>query len=144
MGAGLVLECSHADGSVSRSAPGHLVARGALFVTAFDAAAENAADKATARKLATDGIELYQAGKYPEALDRLERAEALFDAPVHLLYIARTQSALNVRVEAAETYRKLVRVKLDAARPRRSSKPSTTARRSSPNSSPRSRRSRSR
>jgi hypothetical protein len=90
---------------------------GALFVTAFDAAAENAADKATARKLATEGIELYQAGKYPEALDRLERAEALFDAPVHLLYIARTQSALNRWVEAAETYRKLVRVKLDAGAP---------------------------
>ncbi len=89
----------------------------ALFVTPFEALAENAADKATARKLATEGIELYQAGKYPEALDKLERAEALYDAPVHLLYIARAESALNRWVEAAETYRKLVRVKLDHGAP---------------------------
>jgi hypothetical protein len=90
---------------------------GALFVTSFEALAENAADKATARKLATEGIELYQAGKYPEALDKLERAEALYDAPVHLLYIARTERELNRWVEAAETYRRLVRVKLDAGAP---------------------------
>jgi hypothetical protein len=90
---------------------------GALFVTTYEAGAENAADKATARKLATEGIELYQAGKYPEALDRLERAEALYDAPVHLLYIARTETALNRWVEAAETYRRLVRVKLDPSAP---------------------------
>jgi hypothetical protein len=90
---------------------------GALLVTAQGAWAENPADKATARKLATEGIELYQAGKYSEALDKLERAEALYDAPVHLLYIARAQRALNRWVEAAETYRTLVRVKLEPGAP---------------------------
>ena len=30
-------------------------------------------------------------GKYADALDRLRRAQALYDAPVHLLYIARAQ-----------------------------------------------------
>ncbi len=89
-----------------------------LLVTVTSvAAAQSAADKATARQLATEGIELYQSGKYVEALDKLERAEALFDAPVHLLYIARAQVKLDKLVEAAENYRRLVRVKLEAGAP---------------------------
>lgn len=45
----------------------------------------------------------------------MERAEALFDAPVHLLYIARSQQKLGQLVEASETYRKLVRVPVEAS-----------------------------
>jgi hypothetical protein len=78
------------------------------------AVAQSAADKATARTLATDGIKLFQAGRYAEALDRLQRAQALYDAPVHLLYIARTQVKLDKLVEGAETYRRLARVQLEA------------------------------
>jgi len=48
-----------------------------------------AADKATARLSAKQGIEMYRAQRYAEALERLQRAQQLFDAPVHLLYIAR-------------------------------------------------------
>lgn len=80
--------------------------------------AQSAADKATARKLATDGIQLYQNGKYAEALDKLNRAESMYDAPVHLLYIARSQVKLGQLVEGAETYRRLVRVKLDTGAPK--------------------------
>ena len=89
----------------------------ALLVAAAPAFAQSASDKATARKLATEGIELFQAGKYAEALDKLNRAESMYDAPVHLLYIARAQSKLGQLVEATETYRRLVRVKLDAGAP---------------------------
>lgn len=69
--------------------------------------ATSAADKATARELATSGIELFRAGKYDEALDKLKRAEQLYDVPVHLLYIARAQEKLGQLVESAETYRQL-------------------------------------
>ncbi len=81
------------------------------------ALAQSAADKATARSLANAGIEDYEAKKYADALDKVSRAQALFDAPIHLLYIARSQEKLGSLVEAAETYRKLERVKLDASAP---------------------------
>jgi hypothetical protein len=78
---------------------------------------QSAADKATARKLATDGIQLFQQDRFADALDKLERAESLFDAPVHLLYIARCQVKLSHLVEAAEAYRRLVRTELSAQAP---------------------------
>jgi tetratricopeptide (TPR) repeat protein len=76
--------------------------------------AQSAADKATARQLAVDGIQLFKSGKYSDALDRLERAQQLYDAHVHLLYIARTQAQLGHLVEALEAYRALVRKPLPA------------------------------
>jgi hypothetical protein len=45
----------------------------------------------------------------------MQRAEALFDAPVHLLYIARAQQKLGLLVESSESYRKLGRVSVDAS-----------------------------
>jgi hypothetical protein len=81
------------------------------------ALAQSAADKATARQLATEGIELFRAGKHAEALDKLQRAQKLFDAPPHLLYIARSQVALGKLVEGAETYRTLARTELSAGAP---------------------------
>lgn len=85
---------------------------GASFTAARPALAQSAADKATARQLATEGIELFKAGKIPEALDKLQRAQQLYDAPVHLIYIARSHAQLGQFVEAAEAYRKLVRTQL--------------------------------
>jgi hypothetical protein len=85
--------------------------------TAGGAFAESAADKATARQLATQGIKLYDGGDYAAALDNLQRAQSLYDAPVHLLYIARTQVKLGRVVEGSETYRRLIRAELDSAAP---------------------------
>ena len=79
--------------------------------------ADSAADKATAREVATEGIGLYRAGKYADALDRLRRAQALYDAPVHLLYIARSEEKLGQLVESSETYRTLDRYTLPADAP---------------------------
>lgn len=79
--------------------------------------AQSAADKATARNLATAGIKLYQQQKFEEALDKLKRAQELYDAPVHLLYMARCYVKLNKLVDGAESYRKLVRAELDANSP---------------------------
>jgi hypothetical protein len=79
--------------------------------------ADTVADKANARTLATEGIDLYNEGRYAEALDRLQRAQQLFDAPIHLLYVARAQTKLGQLVEATETYRRLIRVELSADTP---------------------------
>lgn len=81
------------------------------------AAAQSAADKATARKLATDGIQLFRQERIADSLDKLERAQALFEAPIHLLYIARCHAKLNHLVEAVEAYRRLVRTELSANAP---------------------------
>jgi hypothetical protein len=77
-------------------------------------AAPTAADKATARTLGAEGIELYQAHSYAPALDKLGRAKALVATPVLDLYIARCHAELGHLVEAAETYRALVRTPADA------------------------------
>lgn len=79
--------------------------------------AQTAADKATARQLATQGIRQFHAGKNADALELLLKAEQLYDAPVHLIYIARAQAALGKWVDAAETYRRLQRVDLAANAP---------------------------
>jgi hypothetical protein len=100
-----------------RRSSGALAAALTLLLAASTAWSESAADKATAREAATEGIELYRAGKYTDALDRLRRAQALYDAPVHLLYIARSQGKLGQLVEAAENYRLLDHATLPSGAP---------------------------
>jgi hypothetical protein len=96
---------------------GTFLGAAALSVSSGALAQDDAADKANARSLATEGIELYNEGRYGDALDRLERAQSLFDAPMHLLYIARAQVKLGQLVEASETYRRLIRVELSQDTP---------------------------
>jgi tetratricopeptide (TPR) repeat protein len=96
---------------------GTFLGAAALSVSSSALAQDDAADKANARSLATEGIELYNEGRYADALDRLERAQSLFDAPMHLLYIARAQVKLGQLVEASETYRRLIRVELSQETP---------------------------
>lgn len=83
-----------------------------IAVAPRTAHAQSAADKATARGLAREAIDLYKAGKFADSLDKMQRAEELYDAPVHLIYIARCQDRLGLVVEATETYRRLVRLQL--------------------------------
>lgn len=89
----------------------------AVTLLATPAAAQSAADKATARTLAREGIKLFKAKKYQEALDKLQRAQALYDAPIHLIYIARCQVELGLLIDGAETYRLLLRTRLQADAP---------------------------
>ncbi|MBX3127424.1 MAG: hypothetical protein KF718_11950 [Polyangiaceae bacterium] len=88
-----------------------------VLALAPTAGAQSAADKGTARQLAGEGVELFRSEKWAEALDRMQRAQALFDAPVHLLYIARAQVKLGQLVEGAETYQRLIRTSLGADAP---------------------------
>lgn len=88
-----------------------------LLLAASSAWAQTDADKATARTLAQEGIELKKEGKYDEALEKFQKAQGIFDAPTHLLLIGQCQVALGKLVEGAETYRRLVRRKLDDKAP---------------------------
>jgi hypothetical protein len=74
-------------------------------------------DRAAARELAMQGLQLQAAGNYTEALDRFDRAQAVFPAPTHLIHIAQCLAALGKLVEAAEQYRLLVRTELPAGSP---------------------------
>lgn len=94
-----------------------LLGVGLLASARLARAQDDAADKANARSLATEGIELFNEGRYADALDRLQRAQSLFDAPMHLLYIARAEVKLGRLVEASETYRRLIRVELSQDTP---------------------------
>ena len=98
---------------------GVVVGVGATVATALPSLglAQSAADIGTARHLATEGIEAFGVGDYEAALDRLGRAELLYEAPVHRLYIARSLQKLGRLIEASEMYRKLMRFKLDADAP---------------------------
>jgi hypothetical protein len=91
----------------------------ALVVVSATAQAEGVsdADRAAARELYVQGVELQQAGRFAEALDRFNRAQAVFSAPTHLLHIAECEASLGKLVESAETYRTLVRTPLPAGAP---------------------------
>jgi hypothetical protein len=73
--------------------------------------------KAAARAAYTEGIDLQEKGKPTEALARFEAAQALFDAPTHLLHIAECQALTGKLVEASETYELLVRRQLPPGSP---------------------------
>lgn len=93
-----------------------LLAGAAIWPAA--ARAQSAQDLATARKLAEQGGELFDAGRYADAIERFQRAEAFFHAPTHVLMIARAHAAKGALVEAQETYNKLLRERLaDGAPP---------------------------
>lgn len=86
-----------------------LLLEGAVLSTPSAVFAQSAADKATARDLAVAGIQAYNAEDYQEACDKLARAQALYDAHVHLAYLGRCNEKLGRLVEAAEAYRALAR-----------------------------------
>lgn len=73
--------------------------------------------RASARGLAEEGADLYDAGQYTAALDRATRAEELYHAPSNVLLIAQAQEALGQLAAAAETYEKLVAEPLPPSAP---------------------------
>lgn len=73
--------------------------------------------RATARALGEEGIALFEKGRYAEALDRFERADALVHAPTLGLLAARSLEKLGRLVEASERYRGVTLVELDPKAP---------------------------
>ncbi len=70
--------------------------------------------RASARVAAQAGLKAFSEGHYSQAADLLERAESVYHAPTHLLYLARTYEKLGKFVKARETYLKLVQEQLAA------------------------------
>lgn len=89
----------------------------ALGVLATPAAAQTDEQKADARAAAEQGASAFQSGNYAEAADLFIRAESLYHAPPHLLFLARAQVKLGQLVKARENYRKVARETLAANAP---------------------------
>ena len=88
-----------------------------LMLAAGAASAQTDQEKAAARELATQGAKALDAHQYAQALDLVTRAQALVNAPTHLLMIARSQVGLGRFVAAQETYLKLIRMDLAPSAP---------------------------
>jgi hypothetical protein len=73
--------------------------------------------RAAARDLFKEGDALQRSGKLAEALDKFQRAQAVFDAPTNLLRIAECEAALGRLVESAEAFRAVLRAQLPAGAP---------------------------
>jgi len=86
-----------------------------LVFGAAPARADKGQDEA--RELAVKGFSDYKAGKFDDAIGKLQKAEAKFHAPTHLLYIARCQDKLGKWRAARDTYRDLLAETLDAKAP---------------------------
>ncbi len=70
-----------------------------------------------ARALADEGFAFYGQGKYSDALERFDRADALVNAPTVKLLAARTLEKLGRLVEAAERYRSITILQFDDKAP---------------------------
>jgi tetratricopeptide (TPR) repeat protein len=64
--------------------------------------------KDAARGLAEKGYELFEQGKYAEAITHFQQAEQRFHASPHLLFIARSRVKMGQLVEARDVYDKVV------------------------------------
>src|SRR5689334_4297640 len=70
--------------------------------------------RAAARDLATAGAEAFKDQKYDVALDNFTKAESLYHALPHLLFIARSHVKLGQYVKAREAYMRVIKEVLPA------------------------------
>jgi hypothetical protein len=78
-----------------------------VLVTAPAAWADSAADVATSRTLAVEGLRLAQAGNCAEAIEKLARAEKLHHAPTTLEGLGACKVALGKIVDGTEDLRRV-------------------------------------
>ena len=87
---------------------------GATWAAAPDPTAER---RTAARALADKGYAHYQAGRFAEAVDTLERAEALFHAPTLAFALAKAYVAAGRLRDARRIYQQIVEEKLPPTAP---------------------------
>ncbi len=88
-----------------------------LFFGTIPAMAQDELDdasRATVRRLADEGGKLYQDGQYAAALEKLQRAYAIYPVPSIGYYSARCLEALGRWVEASERYVEVTRLDIPA------------------------------
>jgi len=93
------------------------IAAAGLFWVGSANAEPSAADRATARSLATEGYWALHDKRYAEAADRFGRADALVHAPTLTLDWARSLVGLGQFVEAQERYELIIREGVDNKAP---------------------------
>jgi tetratricopeptide (TPR) repeat protein len=88
-----------------------------LLAAALPCAALPPEPKAAARVLADQGYELYEAGKYDEAIDAFRRADQLFHAPTLVFAMAKASARAGKLLEARALFQKVIGEKLPAGAP---------------------------
>jgi hypothetical protein len=88
-----------------------------LFWVRTASAEPSAADRATARSLATEGYWALHDKRYAEAADRFSRADSLVHAPTLTLDLARSLVGIGQFVEAQERYELIIREGIDPKAP---------------------------
>jgi hypothetical protein len=79
-----------------------------LALVTLAGAARAQDERERALELGREGVALYEAGRWLEARERFERAEALVHSPVFVLYAARTQHRLGKLLVARTLYRRVI------------------------------------
>lgn len=90
---------------------------GALLSAGFFSApsfAVSDTERAGARAAANQGADAFDQGKWAEAVELFNHAEALVHSPIHLSYIARAQLKLGHWVEAYELFNRIKREPVEA------------------------------
>lgn len=96
---------------------GAVLAGGVCIASPAIAHAQSAEEIAGARALAKQGFQAYQAEDWQQAYELFRRAESLYHAPPHLLYMARASEKLGNLVEARELYNRILRENLASDAP---------------------------
>src|SRR3954464_1252705 len=108
----------------SRSPGSHRHVIGALCaallatLSASSRADDSAENTAAARTLGIEGVQLADAGKCPEAIEKLTRAEALHHAPTILGRLGECQVNVGSVVEGTENLNRVVREELPPSAPK--------------------------
>jgi hypothetical protein len=84
----------------------------ALSLGVRSAHADSDATRRAARNLGNSGVEAYQAGDYPKAAEKLDKAYGALRAPSLGLWSARAFAKLGRVVEAAERYQEVIRLEV--------------------------------
>lgn len=99
----------------------------ACLSSPLSAFAQSDEQRAAAREFATAGVEAFKDGKYEQALDSFTKAESLFHALPHLLFMARANAKLGRYVKAREGYMKVIKEVLPANAPQAARDAQTSA-----------------
>jgi len=91
------------------------------------ASAQSDEERANARALADQGVQAFSEGRWQDTVDLFDRAEALIDAPTHLLYSARAHAKMHHYIKARELYLRITRQQLAPDAPKAFVKAQTTA-----------------
>jgi hypothetical protein len=89
-----------------------LLAPASAWAQTGSRAGDAPAERASARAMADQGFDAFDAGQWQVALDRFERAQALVRSPVHQLFMARSLAQLGRLLESRETYVAITRERL--------------------------------